>query len=358
LGHGCELPEPSAIANLAAPVGIEDGAARLADYGMGDKLLGRLGQAARTIYRDWVGRMPLRPINRELATRIPGLCNQLDLLIATKRGLYRLVDGKLWHLLSGEFYGLSHFDGRWYAFERTGSCGRLASFMLIDCKLGDAQRLGERLSPGCHQIDFIGDRLFVTDTYNNRLLVFSIENGAMHECAAVFPPGPLAEGRRSENYAHMNSLWSDGERIYLLYHNETAKTQRHSEIVRLDENLAVVETFVTAGRSAHNVIRHAGDFLVCSSLDGSLLHGDREVYRGQRFTRGLCVTNEHIIIGGSDYGKRSDRNRLRGSVTVLDMEYHALAEFEVPGMVQEIRRTEGFDLGLSNSARRMDAATA
>jgi hypothetical protein len=271
-----------------------------------------------------------------------------DFLIATKNGLYHLYNERLYKLINGEFYGLSRHDGNWYVFQKQEHRGRILEFRLKDGLITNKRKVIGQLSGGCHQIDFIDDRLFITDTYNNRLVSYVNHAGKFRLDSENYPDGKLVNGRSSGNYAHMNSMIRTAEGIFLLFHNETTKTGRNSEIIRLGKNFEIADRQNTRTGNAHNLIIRKGKFLICDSAGSTLCIGNIIAFRANMFTRGLASNDEYIILGGSAYGERAARNHLHGNIYILDTDYNKLFEFPVPGMVQEIRISNGKDYGLCN----------
>ncbi|MDF1844704.1 MAG: hypothetical protein P1U77_25085 [Rubripirellula sp.] len=272
-----------------------------------------------------------------------------ELLVSTKRGFLHFVGGEIRRLLDGQFFGISAHERSWFFFQRVSRwSGRIVQFGFEDHRAARPTQVIKRLSPGCHQIDFLGTDLYVTDTYNNRLFVYSMVGGIPKKRVEYYPGGKLANGRESSNYAHMNSIWRSGSDIYVLFHNETRKTGQNSEIVRLDANHEIAERISTNASNAHNVVRVNDDFLYCDSLNGKLIHGDSVVYESEYFTRGLAVTPDLVLLGASEYGARETRDTLAGGVTVLDRGFNFRHFIPTPGMVQDIRAVNPVDYALSN----------
>ncbi|MCA9136334.1 MAG: hypothetical protein KDB00_06240 [Planctomycetales bacterium] len=253
-------------------------------------------------------------------------------------------------LLDGQFFGISQLDDAWYVFQRL-SCwsGRIIRFTLSSEGMVDAMQVITRISPGCHQIDFLGRTLYITDTYNNRLLVYEQSGRRWNRISEHFPGGRLDRGRDSANYAHMNSIWRSDDGIWLMFHNETKKTGRNSELICVDSNHDVIERLSTNASNSHNLVRLDGRFLYCDSLRGALVHGDEIVYQGQLFTRGLAVTDNLVVVGQSQYGAREKRDQLGGSIAILDRNFKLLQQIETPGMVQDIRAVGVIDYAMSDT---------
>jgi hypothetical protein len=258
--------------------------------------------------------------------------------------------GALHRLARGQFYGLTRRGSEWLAFQKLGKTGRLLRFELDRrARWLRAETVGPVLSEGCHQIDLIGDRLFVADSYNNRVLVLEESRRQLHVVQEMYPAGRLDRGRESHNYVHLNSLWRSPNGVLAVLHNETRKTGRPSEIVLLDARGEIRERKATGASHAHNILEYRGRHLYCDSNGGTLRWGGDVAFQCELFTRGLAVTPEHILLGGSAYASREQRTQVEGRLYILDRAFRALGSIPIPGMVQEIRGIDG-DLGLSNDA--------
>ncbi|WP_147867899.1 hypothetical protein [Stieleria maiorica] len=313
-------------------------------------------QASRYVRKELSGNLkryvPITIENR-IIDRSYEMLGETQLLAATKNGLYLIRSDAVIRLLRGQFYGITRLASKWFVFERLSSTnGRIIEFRVTERGIGKAKQRRGDLDPGCHQIDMIHGGLLVADTYNNRLISYDPSSNKLDELSRSYPPGSLNEGRNSPNYAHLNSIWSDGIHTLAMFHNESTKTGRCSEIASLNDDFQVVKRISTTAGHAHNIMLYQDEFLYCDSKAGTLVHGDREVHRCHYLTRGLSVTPDRIFVGHSQYGKREDRESLKGGIAVLDGEFCDLGTIPLPGMVQEIRAVNTIDLGLSYYATK------
>ncbi|HRC87675.1 MAG TPA: condensation domain-containing protein, partial [Thermoanaerobaculia bacterium] len=175
-----------------------------------------------------------------LERRLDGLSH----LVASRQGLYAVAPGRAVKVVDGQFFGLSRRGEAIYAFQANDRLtaptrrGRLLRLELEGSLIRDARVVAKGFDNGCHQLDFIGDRLYLLDTYNNRVLLLGASFEVERE---VYPLGPAGFNGWDEGYGHLNSiLWHRGE-IYLLQHNGTPKTGRPSELLRCDLELNVLE---------------------------------------------------------------------------------------------------------------------
>lgn len=268
-------------------------------------------------------------------------------VVATKRGLWCVQGAQVERLAWGHFYGLTVHGDRLLAFQRGERTGVLWEWRGLGRARAPRMRmLRSDLSPGVHQIDRWGEALLVCDTYHNAVLVLDLERG--HTMASHTPFGALTRGRASDNYAHLNSLFALRDGLAVLCHNESAKTARSSEIALLDSEFRCRARIPTPARSGHNLIPYRGKPLYCDSLGSALYWGREPAFHADCFTRGLSVTEDSILVGGSEYADRAARSVAAGCLYELDPDDFGLRRtLPMPGMVQEIRCLDRPDYGLS-----------
>lgn len=276
-----------------------------------------------------------------------------DFFLCTKGGLYRIRDKELFLLIKGEFYGLTYLDDIVYAFQKIANHGRLIRFIrnVDDEGFKNFEVFMDGLSPGCHQIDIYKGSLFVCDTYNNAIIEIDLNTDEIIN--EYFPLGRLTNGRRSANYGHINSLYFDNSSTYAVCHNHTVSTGRTSQVLLLGEKFTIEECITTSCNSAHNIMPWKGSFLICDSMNGTLKLGDEVVFEAGCFTRGLSVTEDYILLGGSQYAKRDVREYASGELFVIDKEdFGLINQFKLPSMINEIRRMNLPDMAMSDNMQR------
>ena len=254
----------------------------------------------------------------------------------------------------GSYYGMSYLNGRWYAYNRYSrhkNNSRIISFCVgLDKESINPKIEFRGLPSGCHQIDFIDNLLYITDSYNNRIIVFDPRIGKIIN--NYFPAGELHNGRKSSNYVHCNSIFNDNGKFHLVFHNETKKTGKKSEIVSADDDFCIISRHKTSAGNVHNIYRSNERTIYCNSHSGTLVVDDEEVFRCKYFTRGLSLSKDTVVVGGSEFADRKNRETSRGAVFFLDIGYDLIFEIQMPAPVFEIRRVDKIDYCLSNSNSR------
>lgn len=278
-----------------------------------------------------------------------------DHLVASRRGLFAVNPREHRLIAHGLFFGLTIDGNDIFAFEAcdrpraASNRGRIVRLSRDGDRIISAEIIAEGLDNGCHQIDLIGETLFVADTYCQRIIAVG-PDGATREYE---PLPPLVKRGWAPHYAHMNSLIASGEQRLILLHNGAEASP--SEVALLDADWRIVERRPLAGRGCHNfAILEDGSLLSCGSAAGELIGSDGlRVKVSELMTRGLSVGKDTIVVGGSAFSERDRRDELPGAIYFLDRDYRTLATLPMPGPPTEIRRIDGADLSLSNHVQTL-----
>jgi hypothetical protein len=274
-----------------------------------------------------------------------------DYLVATRKGLFVARPGAHRQIAYGQFYGIAIDGDTIYAFEACdrprirSHRGRIVRLRHRAGRIAHADVLVRTLDNGCHQIDIIDGALYVTDTYNQRLLRIPLDGDEPEPLHPI--PAPV-EGD-PDSYHHVNSLLACGDAIYLLLHNDSGRTGRDSAIAVFDRLWNRTGTIPLAGQGCHSLaMLEDGTLLSCGSAAGEIIGTDgRAIKISGRMTRGLSVDAAQIVVGGSVFLEREARDDAPGSVDFLTRDYAPIGSVELPGPVMEIRRIDGQDRSLS-----------
>ena len=200
------------------------------------------------------------------------------------------------------------------------------------------QSLDHLIQP--HQIEWVEDKVLVTNTGRNCLSVFDAHGNL---CRDVY----LNEVRRDDKDRgrlgnHFNSVHKSGEQIFIVAHNYA----RPSEVWELTwPELQVANRYTTQAAWAHNIWSCEWGLLICNSKQQSLydvLTGENIWQAGEEttITRGLAATRDYIFVGQSLYSERKERYWKSGAVWVIDRNTLKTLEYiPLPGSgdVYEIR---------------------
>jgi hypothetical protein len=274
-------------------------------------------------------------------------------VVASREGLYAINRETHLKLADGQFFGLTVRGSSLFCFQAhdfvssRSNRGRIIEISMADGFLFSAKVRSKGFDNGCHQIDFIGEDLFVVDTYNQRILKLD-RDFRIREF--LFPISPAPRDAWDEGYAHLNSIVCHEGEIFLLKSNGGLKTGRLSEVLRCDSELHVKETFTLPGLLCHNLVfLEDGTLLSCGSAEGTIVSREGVVARiGEMMTRGLSIDFDVLVVGDSFFATRHQRRYVPGSVFFYDRSYRLLARQRLPAAPTEIRRIDGRDLSLSN----------
>ncbi|OBF89130.1 hypothetical protein A5790_20950 [Mycobacterium sp. 852002-51152_SCH6134967] len=299
-------------------------------------------------------------------------------IVASREGLYA-VNGREWmKIMSGVFFGVTIKNGSIYCYQahdiydtgillsriqlrgkplqlRGKLLGRVIKLEVENNRIRRESVVIEGLHTNCHQMDFIGDKLHVIDTFCQRILRFNEDFELEEEFYplgdefASYKTGPDRYIIPGGKYVHINSIVAEQGSIYLLLQNGLANG-KFSELVQTDENFEVKNRFTVPGAGCHNVVfLEDGEWLICDSRGGNLVnrHGV-VVHVGELLTRGLSVDKHVVVVGESGYATRLGRRYVPGNVHFFDRSYNHLSSLRLPAAPTDIRRIDGQDLSLSN----------
>ena len=234
--------------------------------------------------------------------------------------------------------------------------GCIISFRLEGGRAVDARVELRGLLRGIHQIDFVGDSLWIVDTFHDRVVVVPVGAIGHHwrrHSAMYYPVGRSGIGREQPNHVHFNSVlgWDGG--IYLVAHHDGAKTGRDSELFLLDPDGTVRDREPMGGSDCHNIAILDGYRVFCRSREGTVSVNGQDVLRLDGYVRGLSLGHDFQIVGTSAVSSHRDqRAKGNGTVVVADRGFTPLATVILPRtQVYEIRRVDTPDLGLSGLPR-------
>ena len=315
------------------------------EYGL--VLLERMRNRLRHMRDDIIDRWEYRMdratiINRDIA----GFTH----LVASREGLFVVRPGAYRRVMRGSFFGATVRDGSVYLFQSCGwlteNRGRVLRLRLLNNQIKAIEVIAKGLDDGCHQIDFIGDDLFVVDCYNGRIL--QLQPGAV-DYVAHYPLGQITREVARGQY-HMNSIAAhpDGT-LWLLLHN---KNRRPSEILVVNAKFETLRRFPVEAGGAHNIVftNDEHEYLIADS-SGSRLISARGVVADINMMRprGVSLDHELCVVGDSFYGTRPFRRYIPGLVHFFDRtSWKCTSSLSLPAAPTEIRRIDGKDFSLSN----------
>lgn len=244
-----------------------------------------------------------------------------------------------------EYYGISWSKEGELALSHSGIAYKnILTFQdYVSAELGGIS-LGNRLIDKClvapHQIFLRQDFVLAANTGRNCLTVFHRSDLFYRHYWFDEKMWDLdASGQRAR---HFNSVYSTGDRVYLLAHN----FEENSFLLMLSwPGLQLIEKIETTARWAHNIWPTNGQILICNTRNGSI----DNAYTGEVLwkdsdpeilTRGLACSGEHVFVGRSTAGDRDERDFSPSSIAILNRKSWKLEdtiEFPFAGNIHEVR---------------------
>jgi len=288
--------------------------------------------------------------NSDIVFEIEGSFNG-KLLIGTGSGLLLINRCKIKRLFGGQSYGITKSKNKFLVHQDMVHFSRIISiennFDNIDDKISYSI-LSTLNTTKIHQIDYYDKHLYICDTINNRIIIYNL---ATERFKYFYPNGKLYDGSDSSNYMHINSVFINDEKINILAHNKTTKSNKPSQIWTYNNKNMEFINKVDIGVNCHNIVIHKGDLYYCDSMNGTLVKNNDIVFsNSDYFTRGLAITDDYIFLGGSEFAERKKRFKANGVLYVLDHYFKEVASFKMNGIgsLHEIRSLDG-DYGLSQN---------
>ncbi|KKM88873.1 hypothetical protein LCGC14_1254380 [marine sediment metagenome] len=191
--------------------------------------------------------------------------------------------------------------------------------------------------PDLHQILYANDKLYITVTIHNSIAVFDGRETTTKNWTSTI-----------RDLNHINSIWFDGKYFWVCYHNKVSsdKIFHNSQIVKMDKELTAPIEFFEFCKDIHNVYMDGEWMYTCDSASNRLyalnIHTKEQKFVDiGMWIRGLAVTDDHIIVGGSIIGK-NDEERQKGDAKIYLLDRDTLKVLDIKlfkdvGAVYEIR---------------------
>ncbi|NUQ36316.1 MAG: hypothetical protein HUU23_00660 [Caldilineales bacterium] len=166
-----------------------------------------------------------------------------------------------------------------------------------------------------HQIAFARDGLYIANTFYNSLTYQTLDGSIRHEYAF--------NGHRTD-INHVNSVYPCGDLVLVLLHNRSQPSQIAVLEHDLARGFAAREMIRLPHNGCHNVFVDQRYLYYCASGVGHFVVVDlrkKQIKLDLPFaghTKGLSVTEDHIVFGLSEHAKREARLTSRGQLVVVD----------------------------------------
>lgn len=280
-------------------------------------------------------------------------------LVTSREGLFAASRNDSVKVLDGMFFGLTHRDDTFYLFEANDlnhastNRGRIIRLKMDGTRVQSSDVVVKGLDNGCHQIEFIGDHLYICDTYNQRVIRYDSD---LKPAGEFYPLGKALKDDYTGNYVNFNSIVGRGDRIYLLLHNGLGSERSHqSEVVEFSLDFQEVGRYELPGFGCHDLVfLEDGRLLSCDSGGGRIVDAMGEVATiGHLLTRGLSVGDSEIVVGDSFFSVRKFRRYVPGHLHFFDRDFKRQGSLALSAAPTEVRRLDGQDLAISNYAESL-----
>lgn len=242
--------------------------------------------------------------------------------------LYDRGEKRILHEKGGVYYGISWSENRLFVLWRNFKKGAIILVFDTSFNLIDQIDLGKHIDG--HQILYVRDRLFVTNTAENDVMEIDPQDRQIRN---------LKLSPFEHDHNHINGLsYIDEDQLWVLFAN--GKIEGNSEMKKYQLSRGEIVDEVSVGNQIHNFL---GDYITSSY--------DFEVFRyrnGQKcesiglkgWLRGMDFVDDLLLVGSSVISEREDRtNKNDGKLYLLDKSLNLLDEIKIPeiGQINEIR---------------------
>ncbi len=202
-----------------------------------------------------------------------------------------------------------------------------------------------------HQIFYKNNKLYVTNPRKNEIVIKEENDEGKLVCRAVSWKEP------EDTYLHLNSIWCDGQRFYVVEHRKKKQPKR-IKILDLDFNpLGEIDISPESPQSVqlrglHNIYIESSFLYTCSPeglLQVDLLaKNSKNVVRSPKglYMRGLARTKDYFFLGLSEMKGRGERDGGDSAVLVVDNQFKLVAKLFLrdTGGLHDIRAVDSLDL--------------
>lgn len=233
-----------------------------------------------------------------------------SIIFSTATGVYLLDTVKGWSkkILSGKFYGITRHHQHWF-FCRSNNHGPrgwvenerisdICHLLWEESKFSYVHVALYGIPKEVHQIDIIDNNLVFPHTDYNHIVFFSLEavlKGSLFFGEASFNSIELD----LEPTSHLNSVFCEQKKLYVIAHNFTMKTEKRSDLIEYDLEQKTYTVSPLNAHSAHNVYKN-DELIYCDSNQKLLIQNGLPLFQSEKFLRGLSISDDAIFVGGSD----------------------------------------------------------
>lgn len=172
-----------------------------------------------------------------------------------------------------------------------------------------------------HQMTYANDGIYVANTFYNSVTYQTLDGSVRQEYHFY---------NSNTDTNHVNSVFPCGDLVLVMLHNHKRKSEVHILEHDLRRGFTPRHMIRLPDPSCHNVFVDDRHLYYCASGSRRFIVVD---YRKRKIvkdilasghTKGLSVTDNHLVIGVSDHAEREARRSSRGQLLVLDRRKFAI----------------------------------
>lgn len=215
------------------------------------------------------------------------------------------------------------------------SLSRIYRLKLEDFSLVAQTELYEP-TPDFHQMQWYGDRLYMTATKINEIWTFD-EHLERKEVHSITPPNPQRKVKYKKNYNHLNNIVKVGDRFYIDLNWLTTTQYANSGVLVTDEDFNEIERFEFGWETHDFQFIDGKKVAICATSDrgkrvkhvfrsGLMVEGELvfEHDSDESFCKGLCYDEDFIYLCGGRKMERRHRKNSNSIVYILDRRDYSL----------------------------------
>ena len=204
-----------------------------------------------------------------------------SVIFSTSIGVFVLdtLNGVQYQILEGKYYGITKHNSYWF-FSRSNNLGDrdhtknerisdISCAIIKNYQIKDYRVKLFGIPAEVHQIDIFDNKLIFPHSGYNQILSTSIQE-LLKANNPIWFDSYHSIPLQIKEPSHLNSIYVNKEKIYLIAHNYTMRTGRLSDLIIYDKQTSQLETRPLNAHSAHNVCHLQGDIYYCDSNNKKL----------------------------------------------------------------------------------------
>lgn len=286
---------------------------------------------------------------------------KISIIFSTSKGVFILDTRKniCKQILKGKFYGITKHND-FFFFARLGTNGErnflvntrvseICYTTIVDYKITNLRIALFGIPAEIHQIESLAGNLIFPHTGYNQILSIPFSNIYKSDKPLKITDCNSIELELNK-FSHLNSIFYQKNKLYLIAHNYTMKTNKLSDLIIYDTKTHKQKLINLNAHSAHNIfVNGKNEIVYCDSNNKKLKINEKIIFESDKLLRGLSITKKNIFVGGSDISfneyKRFSSN---SSIYILNKDGNLQTEFifDEIGDIYEIRQLDEKELSI------------